>query len=202
MNPDLLEDREKATDFLETIHTCAEDAANMIGRLREAYRLREDQDVFYPVDVKLLVKDVIDITQPKWKDEAHASGRHYRFSTEFQRTAAVPGIMSELREAIMNLVLNALDAMPAGGTLSFRTRQKGNQVTLEICDTGIGMSGELIKRCMDPFFTTKGQDGTGLGLSMVHGIVERHGGSLSIKSQLGQGSTFKIVLPIWNRSVN
>ena len=107
------------------------------------------------------------------------------------------GVESELREALTNLIFNAVDAMPDGGTLTLRTRVVGNgseprQVALEVSDTGSGMDEEARRRCLEPFFTTKGERGTGLGLAMVYGMVQRHGAKIEIDSELGQGTTLRL----------
>jgi CheY-like chemotaxis protein len=102
-----------------------------------------------------------------------------------------------LREALTNLIFNAVDAMPAGGMLTFRTCMEGDdRMLLQVSDTGAGMSEEVRQRCLEPFFTTKGDSGTGLGLAMVYGIVQRHGGTVSIESALGIGTTFNLHFPI------
>jgi CheY-like chemotaxis protein/anti-sigma regulatory factor (Ser/Thr protein kinase) len=113
------------------------------------------------------------------------------------------GIESEVREALTNLILNAVDAIPNGGTITVRTRvgsRSGSDtpthVLLEIGDTGVGMDEETRKRCLEPFFSTKGQRGTGLGLAMVYGVMERHGGQIEIESELGKGTVIKLIFPI------
>jgi CheY-like chemotaxis protein len=100
-----------------------------------------------------------------------------------------------LRELLTNLIFNALDAMPEGGTITLRTTGDQEAVRIEVSDTGTGMSEEVRERCLEPFFTTKGKKGTGLGLAMVFGIVKRHGGSMDIESTLGQGTTFILRFP-------
>jgi CheY-like chemotaxis protein len=114
----------------------------------------------------------------------------------------VAGEESPLREALTNLIFNAVDAMPGGGTLTVRTRRQGETCIFEIADTGTGMTEEVRQRCLEPFFSTKGEHGTGLGLAMVFGIVQRHGGSLDIYSTPGQGTTFSVKLPLMSASGN
>ena len=111
------------------------------------------------------------------------------------------GIDSEIRDAVTNLVLNAVDAMPDGGTLTLRTRpgsgrRQTHSVYLEVSDTGVGMNEETRRRCLEPFFTTKGERGTGMGLAMVYGMVERHNAELEIDSVVGQGTTIRLIFPI------
>jgi len=107
----------------------------------------------------------------------------------------VQAVESEIREAFMNLVLNAIDAMPEGGVLTLRTRAEsmpGQNACVEIVDSGVGMDEETRRRCLEPFFTTKGERGTGLGLAMVYGILQRHGADLEIDSAPGQGTTMRL----------
>jgi nitrogen fixation/metabolism regulation signal transduction histidine kinase len=124
-----------------------------------------------------------------------------------ERLPKVVGTESELREAITNLILNAVDAMPTGGTLTLRTKSRGwtpedsgkrhsTHVMLEICDTGVGMDEQARKRCLEPFYSTKGRRGTGLGLAMVYGIMERHEGTIEVESELNKGTTMRLVFPI------
>jgi len=108
----------------------------------------------------------------------------------------VLGIESEVREALTNLVFNAVDAMPSGGTLALKTAAVGGGVYVEVGDTGVGMDEETRQRCLEPFFTTKGERGTGLGLAMVYGFVQRHGAEIQIDSAPGQGTRIRIVFPV------
>jgi CheY-like chemotaxis protein len=115
---------------------------------------------------------------------------------------AVLGAESELREALTNLIFNAIDAMPVGGTLTLRTRTEASHVQIEVGDTGIGMNEDTRRRCLEPFFTTKGERGTGLGLAMVYGIVRRHGAEIEIESSEGRGTLFRLVLTVPEKGVS
>ena len=106
------------------------------------------------------------------------------------------GVQGEIRDAVTNLVFNAVDAMPSGGTLTLRSYATPHHVTVEVCDTGIGMTEEIRARCLDPFFTTKGARGTGLGLAMVYGMTERHSAAIEIDSELGAGTIVRLVFPV------
>jgi CheY-like chemotaxis protein len=107
------------------------------------------------------------------------------------------GAENEIRDALTNLLLNAVDAMPEGGDITFRTRSdsRDGNVIIEVQDTGVGMSETTRSRCLEPFFTTKGERGTGLGLPMVFGMIQRHGGELEIDSELGHGTTMRLIIP-------
>src|SRR5262249_37831365 len=109
--------------------------------------------------------------------------------------AIVSGSDSELREALINLIFNAVDAMPSGGTIVIRGRLEPDQIALEVQDSGIGMSEQVRQRCLEPFFSTKGERGTGLGLGMVYGIIQRHQGTLEVASTLGHGTTMTLRFP-------
>jgi CheY-like chemotaxis protein len=135
------------------------------------------------------------VTQPKWKAQAWAEGRSIQVELDFVKLPAVKGIASELRELAINLIFNAVDAMPLGGTISLQTRTAPGGLVFSISDTGTGMAEEVRARCMEPFFSTKGDHGTGLGLSMVFGIVTRHEGRIEIESEPHRGTTFRIFFP-------
>ena len=122
-------------------------------------------------------------------------GLRYEVTVVPGTVPAVAGDPSELREALTNMLFNALDAMPEGGSVTFRTAVEGDRVTCAIADTGAGMTEEVRRRVFDPFFTTKGERGTGLGLSVVYGIIARHGGDVDVQSEVGQGSVFTVRMP-------
>ena len=148
------------------------------------------------MDLNTVIEEVVEITRSRWKDEAQAKGVSYDVSVETSPLPPVLGDASELREALTNIVLNALDAMPQGGRFTFTTRVEGERVSCVVTDTGSGMNEEVRQRVFDPFFTTKGEKGTGLGLSVVYGIITRHGGELDVQSRVEQGSAFIIRLPV------
>lgn len=195
VSPGILDDKKKTTEYLETIRTAAKDAASIVARMREFYRTNEEGDVFAPVDVARLARQVVSLTRPKWKDQAQANGAEIRIVEELETVPRVMGDESALREVLMNLIFNAVDAMPRGGVIALRTRRDGAHAIIEVSDSGTGMSDEVRQRCMEPFFSTKGERGTGLGLAMVFGIVQRHEGTIDIQTQPGKGTTFVIRFP-------
>jgi CheY-like chemotaxis protein len=134
------------------------------------------------------------MTRPLWAERA--KGGVIRFERNLAGGVMVRGIAGELREALLNLVQNALDAMAGGGMLAMRTYATGGEASVEVRDTGIGMSAEVRERAFEPFFTTKGKAGTGLGLAEVYGIVKRHRGHAEIESMPGVGTTVRLVLPL------
>jgi signal transduction histidine kinase len=187
--------KKNATLPITTILTAAEDAAKIVRRLRAFYRPDEPEEQRLPVDLNELIEQAISLTRPRWQTEAIASGCTIIVKTEPGDIPCVAGDPAELREVLTNLIFNAVDALPQGGTITLGTRREGEAVAFEISDTGIGMSEEVRQHCLEPFFTTKGKRGTGFGLSMVFGIIQRHGGTIEIESELGKGTTFVLRLP-------
>lgn len=194
-HPGGLNDPERTRRYLTIMNTCASDASNVVLRLREFYRHREKDEVFDVVEVNQLVEEVVSLTQPKWKTQAEARGVTINVYKNLREVPPVAGNPADLREALTNLIFNAVDAMPRGGNITVRTRATPGRVQIQVCDTGTGMTEEVRRRCLEPFFTTKGEGGTGLGLSMVYGIVQRHQGTIDIDSAVGVGTTFFISLP-------
>ncbi len=197
----LLHDDEQLADmattrrFLQIINTAGQDASHVISRLRDFYRPREAIDLFSRVDLNEIIEQCVPLTQPKWKDHALGEGREIVLVLDLAKVPAISGNASDLREIATNLVFNAVDAMPRGGTITLRSASDAGEVIFEVIDTGVGMTAEVRHRCLEPFFSTKGEKGTGLGLSMVFGIVKRHEGSVEIESEEGKGTVFRIRLP-------
>lgn len=198
--PEALSNEERARGYVEMIHTAAEDSAKIVARLREFYRYREESDLFTPVSLNDLIQQVISLTQPRWKDQAQANGVHVTMKTELQNIPTISGNEAELREMLFNIVFNAIDAITERGTITFRTSMREENALLEIEDTGTGMSEEVRSRCLEPFFSTKDEHGTGLGLGIVYGIVRRHDGTIDIESRLGKGTTVTISLPLYKET--
>jgi len=197
MYPEVLNDAVQVEEFLEMIRTAAEDAANVVKRLGEFYRERGAPSQIEPIDLNALVEQTLNLTQAKWKALTRSRGVQVEVLRDFCPEATTLGHAAELRQALTNLIFNAVDAMPEGGTLTLRTHTcvEGQVVCLEVQDSGIGMDAETRDHCMDPFFTTKGEQGTGLGLAMVYGILRRHEAMLEVESQLGVGTTFRLCFP-------
>jgi signal transduction histidine kinase len=195
--PETLRNEERTRGYIEMIHTAAEDSAKIVARLREFYRYREENDLFTPVSLNDLIQQVISLTQPRWKDQAQASGVYLTMKTELQNIPTIAGNEAELREMLCNVVFNAIDAIPAQGTITFRTSIQDDSALLEVADNGTGMTEEVRLRCLEPFFSTKDEHGTGLGLGIVYGIVRRHDGAIQIESSPGKGTTVSISLPLY-----
>jgi len=180
---------------LEIIVKSAKDGAGTVKRIQDFARQRRDHD-FEPVAVDQLLIDVNEITRPRWKDRAQANNVHINLSLQINTQNLIMGDASELREVLVNLVFNAVDAMPTGGRLTLSAEDVNGSIEIAISDTGTGMSPEIRSRVFDPFFTTKGSAGMGLGLAVCYGIIQRHAGRIAIDSEVGQGTTFRITLPI------
>ena len=188
-------DPAKIESGLKLIIQTAKDGAKTIKRIQDFARQRRDHD-FQPVDMCQLLLDVGEITRPRWKDKAEASNVHISLDLQLHCNALIMGDESELREVLVNMVFNAVDAMPQGGTLTLSVYKKGQSVEVCVRDTGTGMSEEVRSRIFDPFFTTKGKTGMGLGLAVGYGIIRRHEGIVEVESEVGQGTAFRICLPV------
>src|SRR6266545_1232928 len=180
---------------LEIIVKSAKDGAGTVKRIQDFARQRRDHD-FEPVAVDQLLIDVNEITRPRWKDRAQANNVHINLNLQINTPASIMGDPSELREVLVNMVFNAVDAMPEGGRLVLSAEEVNDSIEIAVSDTGMGMSPEIRSRIFDPFFTTKGKGGMGLGLAVCYGIIQRHEGTIEIESEVGQGTTFRIRLPI------
>ena len=203
---------------LEVIERAALDGAETVRRILGFARAGSEAE-YAPVDLMALIPQVLEVTRPRWKDEAQQRGAAIEAELVLEPVPAVRGNAAELREVLVNLVFNAVDAMPQGGHLTIGTRRlwrpgpAGDAVNphLEVLadqreevrelveifvrDTGLGMSEAVRRRAFDPFFTTKGVKGSGLGLSVVYGIVSRHGGEVILESEERTGTTVAIRLP-------
>jgi GAF domain-containing protein/ActR/RegA family two-component response regulator len=180
--------------WVQVIERSALDGAHTVRRLQDFARVRQDQPLV-PVDLAQVVRDALEITQSRWREEALRQGISIEVRTELAEAPPVLGDPVELREAMTNLILNALDAMPEGGTLTLRTAVMPDGVEVSVSDTGVGIPAAIRDRIFDPFFTTKGPKGTGLGLSMTYGIVSRHRARIAVDSEEGRGTTFRVTFP-------
>ena len=187
--------QENATPLLNDILTAARDASSLVSQLRNFSKSGETGEVHQPVHLNALAEQAVSFTKPKWDAQAFGEGSRIHVEVDFHNVPVIMGDAARLRDAITNLIFNAVDAMPEGGTLTLRTRVKDKNVLLEVSDTGLGMTDEVRRSCFEPFFTTKSQHGTGLGLAMVFGIVQHHSGTIDIASKPGKGTTFTLRLP-------
>jgi signal transduction histidine kinase len=180
---------------LQVIEQAALDGAHAVRRVQEFTRVRQDER-FETLDVNLLIVEVLELTRPAWEAGAKRRGITLTVDLDLGATVTIAGNGSELREVFTNLMLNAVDAMPWGGSLHIASVDEGEGVRVEVRDSGVGMSEETRVRVFDPFFTTKSVNGMGLGLSVAYGIVTRHRGSIDVESEPGRGTSFHLRFPI------
>jgi signal transduction histidine kinase len=185
---------ERLAGPLQIIERAAKDGAEVVRRLQQFAGMRRSTP---PRAVLLpeIVADVLEMTRGRWQDAARAAGIEIAVDTTLGAVPPVAGDPPALRELLTNLVLNAVDALPAGGRITIDTRVEEGAVVLAVADTGVGMPDDVRRRAHEPFFTTKGVKATGLGLSVAYGIARRHGGELTIHSELGRGTTVRVALP-------
>ncbi|MBI4333881.1 MAG: PAS domain S-box protein [Chloroflexi bacterium] len=188
--PGELENREQLLHHLRLIHTAAKDAVEVTGRWRLMRRPGQEQGARSPVDVNSVVEQVVALTRSRWLRK----GVSMDAATELAPGSVVVASESGIRRILMNLVLNALDAVGEKGTIRIRTLAGDGCVVLEVRDNGSGMSEEVRQRCLEPYFSTK-PNGMGVGLAIVNKLVNGLGGSIEIESEPGAGATFRIILP-------
>jgi signal transduction histidine kinase/ActR/RegA family two-component response regulator len=202
----LLEDDQtlspNSRELLGVVHRAIGDVTHTVSRMREFYRPQDAQMNLAPIALNDLVCQVVELTRARWRDMPMQRG--VAVGVQLNLAPDLPpmlGVESEIREALINLLMNAVDAMPSGGTISFTTTVQPEtarhtaRIRCEVTDTGAGMSEETRRRCLEPFFTTKGERGTGLGLAMVYGVLQRHGADLEIDSAVGRGTTMRLIFP-------
>lgn len=189
---------ELSRGYLRTIKRAIQDVAQTVARMREFYRPREPQTLPVAADLNRIIEQVVEFTRARWRDVPQQHGAVIELKQDL--AADLPEVcvtQSELRDALTNLIFNAVDAMPGGGTLTLRTQAGVSRaaapaieaVLLEVSDTGVGMDEETRRRCLEPFFTTKGERGTGMGLAMVYGMAQRYEAAIDIQSRPGHGTT-------------
>jgi signal transduction histidine kinase len=196
----------EARGRLVTIQRAIDDVAQTVARMREFYRPREPESEPAEVELNRLVQQVIELTRARWSDQPQRRGIMIELKLGLAPDLLdIRGADNEIRDALTNLIFNAVDALPDGGVIEVRTSMPADpaqgsarmrQVCLEVSDTGVGMDEETRRRCLEPFFTTKGERGTGLGLAMVYGMAQRHGCALEIDSKPGAGTTIRLVFPV------
>jgi signal transduction histidine kinase/ActR/RegA family two-component response regulator len=196
---------ENARHHLQTINKSGGDIAQIVARMREFYR-RSDTEQLTKVDLNQIIEEVIVLTRPRWRDVSQREGISINVQPDLE--SGLPRLVSDpsdLREALINLIFNAVDAMPSGGTINLVTRSVnrpvsqhgGRQLQIEVRDDGVGMDEKNRQRCLEPFFTTKAQrGGSGLGLAMVYGMMQRHEGTIDIESSPGKGTSIRLTFPI------
>ena len=175
------------------------DCSQTLRRLLDFSR-RESTRHPMPVDLSELISSSIEIARPKWQAESTNRTGTIEVRIDASAPAFTLGDSAELREVVLNMIFNAVDAMPEGGTIEAGTRVEGKTARFWVADTGAGMPAEVMARIFEPFYTTKGERGTGLGLSASHGIIENHGGDINVTSEAEKGTRFEVILPLHESS--
>ena len=189
-------------ELLGVVHRAIGDVSHTVARMREFYRQQDAQMNLAPIALNDLARQVVDLTRARWHDMPMQRGIVVEMKLDL--AADLPpmlGVESEIREALINLLLNAVDALPNGGAIMLatsvepETEDRAARIHCTVTDTGAGMDEDTRRRCLEPFFTTKGERGTGLGLAMVHGVLQRHGAEIEIDSAPDRGSTMRLIFP-------
>jgi PAS domain S-box-containing protein len=188
-------DLSRVREMCEITARAAIEGGQALKRLLSFARTQELMGETEIVDIEAVVREAARLTAPRWRDASQAEGRPINLEVQTERGCTIDGSASALREALINLIFNAIDALPTGGTIRARGRRVGDRVQVLVNDTGTGIPPEIRPRIFDPFFTTKGERGTGLGLAQVLTIVQRYGGTIELDSEPGQGTTFTLTFP-------
>jgi nitrogen-specific signal transduction histidine kinase/BarA-like signal transduction histidine kinase len=193
-NAELIEATGASDNILKkvsTIKRAALDGASVVNRVLSFTRSQDGQDQHQFVSLNLLINEAVRMTEPVWKGQAQSRGIDIQVSTSLsEERLTTPGNESALKEVLVNLIFNAVDAMPEGGGIELSSFRRGDEVCISVEDTGVGMSPEISKRIFDPFFSTKGVGHSGLGMSSAYGIIKHHQGLLEVESTQGQGTKF------------
>jgi signal transduction histidine kinase len=203
---------DNARQYLQTIRQSGEDISNIVARMREFYRRHSDTEQLVKVDINKIIEEVIELTRPRWRDISQRESISIKIQPELESN--LPLLLSDpsdLRETLINLIFNAVDALPQGGIITLVTRsvasvQEKNQdapqqLQVEVRDNGIGMDENTRQRCLEPFFSTKAKrGGTGLGLAMVYGMMQRHNGVIDIDSAPGRGTCVRLTFPVRDKA--
>ena len=181
---------------VDSIATSSRRAAELVKRLHQATRTGTEE-ALQPVPIVRVINEAIESTRPRWRDENDANGVSVEMVTELQDVPLIKGTLSGIHDILVNLLLNATDALPEGGRISIATTATDSDVELTVSDSGVGMAEETRTRIFEPFFTTKMDVGSGLGLYTVYETIKRWGGTITVQSGQGRGTTFTLRLPMW-----
>ena len=183
---------EMLSKSLEIIEKSSTDGVYILSRINEFTKTRQETK-FSAIKLKEIIEDTIEMTRSKWENVQ--SGKQVKVETKFNGSLVVMGNRSEMVEVFSNLIINAIDAIEVKGTIKVEALTTYEHIVIKVSDDGIGMDPQTTLKIFDPFFTTKGTLGTGLGLAMVYGIINRHKGEIKVESEPGKGTTFTITLP-------
>ena len=186
---------------LEVIEQASLDGAETVRRIQEFARRRDEDKYFTTINLNEIIENALEFTSIRWKNDAESKGIKINIQKELSPIPGTSGSATELREVFTNLINNAIDAMPQGGSIKIKTLKENNHISIKVEDTGVGISEVIRNRIFDPFFTTKGVQSTGLGMSVSYGIINRHRGTITVDSVEGKGTAFIIKLPISEKAV-
>ena len=176
-----------AVSRLQAIERAALDAVETVRRIQEFTKTRADEP-FSPLDLSTVTSEVVEVLKPAWQDAMDAQGSRIEVTLDLGDGAYAMGLAAEIREVLANILLNAIQAMPSGGSIEISTGRTDETSWIRITDTGIGMTEDVRKRVFDPFFTTRGVEGTGLGMSVAYGIISLHKGTDRHPERAGMGA--------------
>jgi signal transduction histidine kinase len=186
--------KETCLKNLKAMEKAALDGSHLLSQIGQFGKANADLNL-EPVQLNEVVLDSLELTRPRWKNQSEVEGIKFEVRTDLQAKTLIKADAPQLREVLLNLIINAIDAMPQGGILTVQTGENDQQVWLEVQDTGIGINQQILPKIFDPFFTTKGRKGTGLGLPICLSIVRRLRGEIKVDSQEGKGSRFLLTFP-------
>lgn len=194
----LKDSNQQVYDAMNVIEKAAKDGATIVDKIQQFSKTKSEHEGVRHLDLIDIILEAVDFTMPRWKSEAQSKGIEYQIVTEdlVPLKHYVRCTPSELREVIVNIINNSIDAMPNGGKIEFSAENSEENVVLSISDNGIGINEEIKDRIFDPFFTTKGVNGSGLGLSVAFSIVTKNGGEIYIDSHSDKGATIHIKMPL------
>ena len=197
-----LKDEQELKNGLNTIIKTSDDGAEIVKRMLAFAKAGECTSNYILADINYLIGQAIDFTMPRWKNTAQSKGICNDIDTNGMKE--IPKVLCsppELTDVFINIINNALDAMPDGGRISFSTDSDENTVSVSVSDTGEGMPEDVKKKIFDPFFTTRRPLGTGLGMSCAYSIIKSHGGKIEVESEVGEGTTINLNIPIRKNTV-
>lgn len=195
MRPDILRNAAETEQYMDEMRKAVDRAKKTLANLAGVFH--KQQHIQGPVDLNHLVEEAVAASEPYWKRPSASREGRIAIKTSLAGKDLVVGEDDDLRDALVNLIANAAEAMPDGGLLAISTKSEKSSVVLEVRDSGGGMAPEVQQRCLEPFYTTKKQGGKGMGLTVVSGVVQRHGGTMNIQSKVNEGTTVSISLPVW-----
>ncbi|MCB0718316.1 MAG: response regulator [Bacteroidetes bacterium] len=185
-----------AIEHVSTIERAGLDGAALVRKIQQYIR-HEKQTAFEPVDLNEVIEDSVMLTRPYWYNEPRRQGIAIEALLELEQIPMILGAASELRDVFVNLILNAVQAMPRGGEITIRSScLNPERITVDVRDTGTGMTDRVRARIFEPLFTTKGRAGTGMGLAVCYGTVQEHNGDIDVSTDLGFGTTFRLSFPV------